>query len=372
MNIELSEKDCDLDFYEKNISSLKEHSPEIARMVIASKLSPQLTVKRSNDGYPIILDRGVPLDDTINPVSTSVNNFEGLKSNNRSRFFIFGLGMYQLIPIISDGFSVSVYEPNISVLKLALTLMDFTPLIPFITFYIGDKFPDLPRDVQIIINKGTEQLYPNNLTEFKKPYIDHLPPQGVDFDTGVYYGAYRNVTCLKNPMDLFIYNMIIFELRPTLILEIGACRGGSALYFADLLNILGGDRRIHTYDIFKPSTPELYDHPRITFHDGGHNDFNPNIIKPSDRVLVIEDSSHEYKNTLEVIRKFSPYVSKNSYLIVEDGAAGATRPHLNGGPIKAIEEFMLETKDYVIDSHLENFYGPSSSACLKGFLKRIN
>lgn len=371
MNIELSEKDCDLDFYEKNIASLREHSPHIAQMIADCKSSPHLSVKRSKDGYPIIFDRGVALDDAANPVDISVKNFEPLKLNNRSRFFIFGLGMYQLIPIISDGFCVSVYEPNIAVLKLALTLMDFSPLIPFITFYIGDQFPDLPRDSQIIINKGTEQLYPNNLIEFKKPYIDHLPPQGQDFETGVYYGAYRNVTCLKNPMDLFLYNMMIFELRPTLILEIGACRGGSALYFADLLNILGGDRRLHTYDIFTPSTPELYSHPRITFHGGGHNDFDPSIIKPNDRVLIMEDSSHEYNNTLEVLRKFSPYVSKNSYLIVEDGAAGATRPHLNGGPIKAIEEFMLETSDFVVDPYWEHFYGTTSSNCLKGFLKRI-
>ncbi len=142
-------------------------------------------------------------------------------------------------------------------------------------------------------------------------------PQKTDnIDEGIYFSTYRNVTCLKNPCDLAVYQMMLFLIKPTLILEIGACRGGSALWFADLFRLMGGDRRIHTYDISEEAAPETYRDPMITYHLGGHASFDPSIIRKHDRVFIIEDSSHTYENTLEVLNKFAGYVTPNSYFIV--------------------------------------------------------
>ena len=44
---------------------------------------------------------------------------------------------------------------------------------------------------------------------------------------------------LKNPLDAWIYQEIIYEVQPDVIVEIGSSHGGSTKYFADLLDILG-------------------------------------------------------------------------------------------------------------------------------------
>jgi len=42
----------------------------------------------------------------------------------------------------------------------------------------------------------------------------------------------------KNVLDLHIYQEIIFEQSPDVIVEIGSAHGGSTLYFANLCDIL--------------------------------------------------------------------------------------------------------------------------------------
>ena len=42
----------------------------------------------------------------------------------------------------------------------------------------------------------------------------------------------------KNPLDLIAYHNIIYDLRPDLLIETGTWHGGSALYFATLMDQL--------------------------------------------------------------------------------------------------------------------------------------
>ena len=69
----------------------------------------------------------------------------------------------------------------------------------------------------------------------------------------------------KCPLDLWIYQEMLHELRPDLIVETGTAFGGSALYFASLLDLLGHGR-VLTIDLQpQESRPE---HPRIEYFDG--------------------------------------------------------------------------------------------------------
>jgi len=51
--------------------------------------------------------------------------------------------------------------------------------------------------------------------------------------------TWMGVPAQKNPLDAWIYQEIIFAVKPDIILEIGSYAGGSTLYFAHLLDILG-------------------------------------------------------------------------------------------------------------------------------------
>jgi cephalosporin hydroxylase len=53
------------------------------------------------------------------------------------------------------------------------------------------------------------------------------------YDTAVWKDTYwLGVRAQKCPLDLWVYQKILYEQRPELILETGTAHGGSALYLA--------------------------------------------------------------------------------------------------------------------------------------------
>jgi len=80
--------------------------------------------------------------------------------------------------------------------------------------------------------------------------------------------TYRGIPCIKCPFDYVMYQMIINELKPDLIIEIGTNNGGSALYMADILDTIGKGI-IHTIDIESKVGELVQQHDRINlFTDG--------------------------------------------------------------------------------------------------------
>ena len=66
----------------------------------------------------------------------------------------------------------------------------------------------------------------------------------------------------KTPQDLWIYQEIMYETRPDVLVEAGTADGGSAYYFATIFDGLRHGRVI-TIDIKdKPNRPK---HDRITY-----------------------------------------------------------------------------------------------------------
>ena len=60
-----------------------------------------------------------------------------------------------------------------------------------------------------------------------------------DIQNGLVKIQYKGVPCYKFPFDYVLYQMIIHDVRPDLIIEIGTLHGGSALYYADLMETFG-------------------------------------------------------------------------------------------------------------------------------------
>jgi len=184
--------------------------------------------------------------------------------------------------------------------------------------------------------------------------------------------TYRGVPCIKCPFDYVMYQMIINEIKPDLIIEIGTNHGGSAYYMADLLEVIGKGK-IHTIDIDDRSHQEAKAHHRIQFFHQGWENYDLSLAAGYEKVLVIEDASHEYKNTLDAIEKFAPLVTVGSYLIVEDGILddlGWTEEY-NGGPVKAINEFLPGHPEYMLDETWLNMFGESATFNTLGYLKKI-
>lgn len=171
--------------------------------------------------------------------------------------------------------------------------------------------------------------------------------------------SYFGVPALKNPLDFWVYQEIIFKLRPDIIVEIGNNCGGSALALAHLLDNLGRGRII-AVDIDQSRIyPQVLSHPRISFIEGDACAVFDQVrrqIGQTERVLVIEDSSHTYENTLGVLERYSTLLRSGDIFVVEDSICHhGLDLGPNPGPYEAVETFVRQEPRFEIDRSLESF-----------------
>lgn len=177
---------------------------------------------------------------------------------------------------------------------------------------------------------------------------------------------------LKLPFDLFIYQEIIHEINPDVIVETGTFGGGSALFLASMLDLINKGKVI-TIDIRQqPNSPS---HPRITYMEASSTADETvrkvkSMINPGDTVMVILDSDHSKQHVLNELKLYGNFVTVGSYLIVED-------TNVNGhpvfsdhgpGPMEAVDEFLQGNDQYIIDESKHKFlltFHP------RGFLQKI-
>jgi cephalosporin hydroxylase len=178
---------------------------------------------------------------------------------------------------------------------------------------------------------------------------------------------WMGVRSLKNPLDAWVYQEIIHEVRPTAIVELGSAIGGGTLFLCNMLDLLGPDAPVITVDLGHATF--VAEHPRIRKVAGDTRD--PDVVAHvrelcEDRhVLLVHDASHEAAIVIEDLRNYGPLVAPGSYLIVEDGV----QDYLGGtpGPVTAVNQFLSESPDFELDASREKFafgYNP------RGFLRR--
>jgi cephalosporin hydroxylase len=184
--------------------------------------------------------------------------------------------------------------------------------------------------------------------------------------------TYFGIKTLKSPIDFWIYQEIVFETKPDFIIEIGNFCGGSALSLAHLCDSLQHGKVIGL-DISHSNMSEVVrNHPRITLLEGDACELLEevkDIIGEGKNTLVIEDSSHTFENTLNVLNTYSQFVKTGGYFIVEDGICHhGLDVGPNPGPYEAVEEFIKKNVDFEIDRNRESFLITWNPI---GYLKRV-
>jgi len=179
----------------------------------------------------------------------------------------------------------------------------------------------------------------------------------------------------KCPLDLWIYQDILCEVLPDVIIETGSMFGGSALYLAHICDILNHGKvvSVDITDSFSDGTLiERPKHDRITYITGSSvSQLVLDQLKTYDgKILVTLDSDHSKDHVLQELNLYAPFVSIGSYLIVED-------TNVNGhpvccdhgpGPFEAVTEFLVNNKNFQIDISREKFMMTQNPS---GYLKRI-
>lgn len=177
---------------------------------------------------------------------------------------------------------------------------------------------------------------------------------------------------IQFPQDIVAMQEIIWEVKPDLIIETGIAHGGSLIFYASMLELIGGDGQVVgvDIDIREHNRAEIEKHPmykRITMLQGSSIDEGIkkkvyDFAREKKRVLVVLDSNHTHDHVLREIQLYSPLVTKGSYLIVFDTAiedlpegAFSDRPWDKGNnPKTAVWEFLKTNDRFIIDKEIEN------------------
>jgi len=177
---------------------------------------------------------------------------------------------------------------------------------------------------------------------------------------------------IQYPQDIIAMQEIIWRVKPDLIVETGIAHGGSLIFHASMLELLGGSRAVVgvDVDIRAHNRVEIEKHPmfkRITMIEGSSVDENIaqevcDFAKDKKQILVVLDSMHTHDHVLRELELYSPLVTKESYLVVfdtviEDMPADffPDRPWGKGNnPKTAVWEFLKNNKRFEIDKMIEN------------------
>ena len=202
--------------------------------------------------------------------------------------------------------------------------------------------------------------------EFHRLYYDEAERAGTWKNT-----FWRGVPAHKCPLDLWVYQEIIHEVRPDFIVETGTYQGGSALYLASVCDVEKHGRVISIDIEPQPGLPE---HDRITYLVGSST--SEEVVEKvrgevgGGSVMVVLDSDHSADHVGNELRAYSPIVAVGSYLVVEDTNLNGN-PILPGwgpGPREAVEEFLRDHDEYLVDESREKFFMTFNPG---GYLKRV-
>jgi cephalosporin hydroxylase len=193
---------------------------------------------------------------------------------------------------------------------------------------------------------------------------------------------------IQYPQDMIALQEIIWNVKPDCIIEAGIAHGGSIIFSASLLELLGGDGIVIALDIDirKHNRAEIEKHPmfrRITMIEGSSVDERiaaqvRTLAANRSRIMVILDSDHTHEHVLRELKLYAPLVTAGSYCVVFDGIIedmpdgfySDRRWGPGNNPKTAVREFLKTNANFTIDTELEAKL--VVTAAPSGYLKRIN
>jgi len=192
---------------------------------------------------------------------------------------------------------------------------------------------------------------------------------------------------IQYPQDMVAMQELIWQIKPDLIIETGIAHGGSLIYYASLLELIGhGEVLGIDIDIREHNRVEIENHPmkkRISMIQGSAIDLNivarvAEFAKNKSKIMVCLDSNHTHEHVLAELELYAPFVTIDSYLVVFDtivehlpeGYFKHERPWgIGNNPLTAVHEFLSKNNQFDIDKSIDNKL--LISVAPSGYLKRI-
>jgi cephalosporin hydroxylase len=169
---------------------------------------------------------------------------------------------------------------------------------------------------------------------------------------------WKELPLYKSTFDLTIYSMMLQEVKPDIIIELGSGSGASALWLADTASALGLNTHVYSFDINKP----LINHNKVTFIEQDLNKIDK-LNKSSfweffkGKKILIEDA---HVNVNDLLHMFDSILKKDDYLIIEDSSIKQD----------IISHFAHEKEPkYKLDQFFLDFFGTNITSCINSIFK---
>ncbi len=236
------------------------------------------------------------------------------------------------------------------------------------------KIPNLRKYVNIKENKDTPKL-----EEAALKWITVSAENRLSYEID-----WLGVPVIQTPEDLILMQELIFKVRPDVIIETGIAHGGSLIYYASLMELLGNGKVIGVdVEIREHNRKVVKAHPlykRIEMIEGDST--SDKIFKeigeriPADsKVIVCLDSDHTKSHVLRELQLYQQFVKPGGYIVVFDTCTSkmaelgaCDSKYVDNGPKEAVDEFLKINGDFQIDTSYNKLYISYSP---DGYLKRI-
>ncbi len=189
--------------------------------------------------------------------------------------------------------------------------------------------------------------------------------------------TYLGYEILQCPLDLQLYQEIIFREKPEFILQTGVCGGGSIIYFSSILDMMNApsSTKVIGVDLVLSDQSKTIKNERVLLFEGSSTDKEifETIAKlvHGKKGLIILDSDHTRDHVANELAMYTRLVGIECRIVVED-------TNLNGnpvyrafgpGPYEAVTEFLSKNDNFIADDKLwkRNLF----SFHQYGWLKRI-
>jgi cephalosporin hydroxylase len=229
----------------------------------------------------------------------------------------------------------------------------------------------------------------------KEKALNIYSDEGFEILAGLWVKAYAHrklthditwmgIPIIQLPEDIIMMQELIWRIRPDIIIECGLAHGGSALFYASLLDLIGKgwvigiDIEIRQYNKIAIQNHPLSHRVKLIENSSISDDTIQKIkemTKHAGKVMVVLDSNHSKEHVYKELELYKDFVTPGSYLVAMDGAQAYVwdipngRPEWkNDNPLAAIEEFLKYNNDFEID---EQYTRLKVTANPKGFLKKL-
>jgi cephalosporin hydroxylase len=201
-----------------------------------------------------------------------------------------------------------------------------------------------------------------------------------------YNFSWMGVPIIQFPQDIVAMQELLWRVKPDLVIETGVARGGSVIFYASMLELIGkGEVLGIDIDIRSHNREAIESHPmhkRISLLEGSSiSDETAERVKAvaskAETVLVVLDSNHTHEHVLRELELYAPLVSPGSYCVVFDTVVEDVpdedfpdRPWGKGNnPKTAVWAFLEANRHFEIDVDIHNKL--QVTVAPDGYLKRI-